>query len=107
MTLISKRQAAKLKVVGKLKPTEETLKKQHIKKQSKDLTRAVTAIESTSKTIAVIGTTLNKSVLKLLNKDLKVDIKTIESTKKKKWLFTVQRDQKGFIKTIEATETLK
>ena len=101
---ISNRQAKKLLAAGKIKPTAETLQRRQKEKLAKDMSKAVVALESTSKSISGIGTQISKSVLKLANMSLKSSKTETKPDKKQKWQFTVLRDQKGFIKTIEAVQ---
>jgi len=106
MTIISKRQAAKLKIQGKLKPTEDTLVRQQNVKKTRDLNKAIVAIELVSKSVNKASISISKSVSQLVNKDFKVELKDIATPGKKITTFTVQRDVRGFIKTIIATESL-
>jgi hypothetical protein len=98
---ISNAQAKRLEKLGKLKPTKETIQ---TRKAKQDLSKAIVAIESTSKSIDAASTKINKSLLKLVNSSLKSAKNETKSTKKKKWNFTILRDQKGLIKTVEALE---
>ena len=104
MITLSKKRAEKLESQGKLKPAKETVRKRQEVKVAKDISKAVVAIESTSKSIDKASTKISASLIKLANNSLKSAINNKISTKKKKWSFTILRDQKGLIKTVEAVE---
>lgn len=99
MKSIEQRQIDRLIKEGAIKPTEKTISDKRNTKLASDISRAVDGIEETSKAISEVGVSITESIMQIVTDKPEPII-----PEKKKWEFTISRNSKGYIDSIEAVE---